>query len=187
MSSCFSKLSQINRVRKSFDKETLQLLIESVAFSKMLYCSSVWSNTTAQNINNIQSIQNFACKIITNSKKSDHVTPLLRHLNWLAVREQLQYRDSILAFKCINGIAPQYLTSKFKKRSKIYTRNTRNANTIQMPLFRTAEGQRTFAYRGAKIWNNLNADVRENANLRSFKKTLKSQLLNSFLKDSSIS
>ena len=54
LSSCFSKLCQINRVKKSFDKETLQLLIESVVFSKMLYCSSVWSNTTAQNINKIQ-------------------------------------------------------------------------------------------------------------------------------------
>ena len=49
VSSCFSKLSQINRVKKSFDKETLQLLIVSVVFSKMLYCSSVWSNTAAQN------------------------------------------------------------------------------------------------------------------------------------------
>ena len=77
LSSCFSKLSQINRVKKSFDKETLQLLIESVVFSKMLCCSPVWSNTTAQNINKIRSVQNFACKIITNSKKSDHVTPLL--------------------------------------------------------------------------------------------------------------
>ena len=37
VSSCFSILSQINRVKKSFDKETLQLLIESVVFSKMLY------------------------------------------------------------------------------------------------------------------------------------------------------
>ena len=41
VSLCFSKLSQINRVKKSFDKETLQLLIESVVFSKMLYCSSI--------------------------------------------------------------------------------------------------------------------------------------------------
>ena len=130
MSSCFSKLSQINRVRKSFDKETLQLLIESVVISKMLYCSYVWSNTTAQNINKIQSI-------ITNSKKSDPVTPLLRHLNWLPVREQLQYRDSILAFKCVHGIPPQYLTSKFKKRSKIHTRNHRQpklASLHRQPL-----------------------------------------------------
>ena len=56
VSSSFSMLSQIKRVKKSFDKETLQLLIESVVFSKMLYCSSIWSNTTVQNINKIQSI-----------------------------------------------------------------------------------------------------------------------------------
>jgi hypothetical protein len=155
VSSCFSKLCQITWVKKSFDKETLQLLIESVVFSKMLYCSSVWSNTTAQNIKKIQSIQNFACKIITNSGKFDHVTPLLHQLYWLPVQQQLKYRDAVLTFKCINGSAPQYLTKKFKKRLLIHTRNTRNANNIQIPLYRTAAGQRTFAYRGAKIWNDI--------------------------------
>ena len=81
VSSCFSKLYQINRVKESFDKETLKLLITSLVFSKMLYCSTVWSNTSTQNINKLQSIQNFASKIITNSRKFDHVTPLLHQLN----------------------------------------------------------------------------------------------------------
>ncbi|CAH3121533.1 unnamed protein product [Porites lobata] len=66
--------------------------------SKMLYCSSVWSNTRLQNIKRLQSIQNFASKIVTNSRKFDHVTPLLRELNWLPVKEQLFYRDSVLTF-----------------------------------------------------------------------------------------
>ena len=92
--------NQINRVKRSFDKETLELLITSLVFSKMLYCSSVWSNTTLQNINRLQSIQNFASKIVTNSRKFDHVTPLLRELNCLPVKEQLFYRDSVLTFKC---------------------------------------------------------------------------------------
>ena len=89
VSSCFAKLCQINRVKRSFDRETLELLITSLVFSKMLYCSSVWSNTTLQNINRLQSIQNFASKIVTNSRKFDHVTPLLRELNWLPVKEQI--------------------------------------------------------------------------------------------------
>ena len=144
VSSCFAKLCQINRVKRSFDKETLQLLITPLVFSKMLYCSSVWSNTTLQNINRLQSIQNFASKIVTNSRKFDHVTPLLRELNWLPVKEQLFYRDSVLTFKCKNGLAPQYLTSTFTKRSNIHTRYTRTRNTLQIPLCRTATGQRTF-------------------------------------------
>ena len=36
----------INRVKESFDKETLKLLITSLVFGKMLYCSTVWSNTS---------------------------------------------------------------------------------------------------------------------------------------------
>ena len=158
--SCFAKLCQINRVKKSFDKETLELLITSLVFSKMLYCSPVWSNTTLQNINRLQSIQNFAGKIVTNSKKFDHVTPLLRELNWLPVKEQLFYRDSVLTFKCQNDLAPQYLTSKFTKRSNVHARNTRTRNSLQIPLYRTAIGQRSFSYRGANTWNNLHNELR---------------------------
>ena len=177
VSSCFAKLCQINRVKRSFDKETLELLITSLVFSKMLYCSSVWSNTTLQNINRLQSIQNFASKIVTNSRKFDHVTPLLRELNWLPVKEQLFYRDSVLTFKCQNDLAPQYLTSKFTKRSNIHTRNTRTRNSLQIPLYRTAIGQRTFSYRGAYIWNNLHNELRQSASLASFKRALKDTLL----------
>ena len=114
VSSCFAKLCQINRVKRSFDRETLELLITSLVFSKMLYCSSVWSNTTLQNINRLQSIQNFASKIITNSRKFDHVTPLLRELNWLPVKEQLFYRDSVLTFKCQNGVTIKVIIYLFK-------------------------------------------------------------------------
>ena len=80
VSSCFSKLYQINRVKKNFDKQTLKQVITSLVFSKMLYCSTVWSNTSTQNINKLQSIQNFASRIVTNSRKFDHVTPLLRQI-----------------------------------------------------------------------------------------------------------
>lgn len=50
VSSCLSKLVQINRVKKSFDKDILMLIISSLVFCKMFYCSSVWSNTSNNNI-----------------------------------------------------------------------------------------------------------------------------------------
>ena len=106
-----------------------------------------------------------------------YLTPLLRELNWLPVKEQLFYRDSVLTFKCQNDLAPQYLTSKFTKRSNIHTRNTRTRNSLQIPLYRTAIGQRTFSYRGAYIWNNLHNELRQSASLASFKRALKDILL----------
>ena len=48
VSSCMSTLCQINRVKDSFDSDTLSLVIEALVFSKLLYCSSVWSNKTCE-------------------------------------------------------------------------------------------------------------------------------------------
>ena len=69
VSSCMNKLCQINRAKNSFDTKTLSEIIKSLVVSKMLYCSTVWSNTSASNVKKVQSIQNFACKIVTKSRK----------------------------------------------------------------------------------------------------------------------
>jgi hypothetical protein len=70
-----SSLAQINRVKHVLDKSLLVLVIRSLVFSKMYYCSSVWANTTANNIRRLQAVQNFAARIITKSRKFDHITP----------------------------------------------------------------------------------------------------------------
>ena len=153
------------------------LLITALVFSKMLYCSSVWANTSFLNVNKLPSIQNFACRIVTNTRKYDHVTPLLRKLNWLPVREQLRYRDTVLAYKCQNGLAPQYLMNKFSKRSCIHYHDTRARDSLQILLFRTKTGQRSFTFRGTNIWNNLDDDLKQRTSLTSFKCALRDLLL----------
>ena len=142
----------------------------------MLYCSTVWSNTLAQ-INKLQSIQNFASKIVTNSRKFDHVTPLLRPLNWLPVKQLLYFRDSVLTYKCSKGLAPKHLVDKRTKRSSIHARHARKRDLLHIPLYRTASGQRTFTYGGTCIWNNLDNDVKQCISLQSFKRAIKGQLL----------
>ncbi len=123
VSSCMSKLSQINRVSKCFDKETISLLVSALlVMNKLLYCSSTWSNTSARNINKLQLVQNIACRIVTNSTKFDHISPKLRELNWLPVKEHLLFRDTVLMYKCINNLAPPYLCNKFSKRSNVHER-----------------------------------------------------------------
>jgi hypothetical protein len=80
VSSCTAKLCQINRVKGSFDKKALKLIISSLVISKLFYCSSTWSNTSSTNISKLQAVQNFACRIITNTRKFDHITPALRQI-----------------------------------------------------------------------------------------------------------
>ena len=78
LSSCASRLCQINRVKHVFDQKTLKLVINALVFSRLFYCSSVWSNTAKKNVNKLQLVQNFAARIVVNKRKYDHVTPILK-------------------------------------------------------------------------------------------------------------
>ena len=173
-----SRLGQINRVKHCFDKRTLILIINSLVFTKLYYCSSVWSNTSQSNIAKLQAVQNFACRIVCGAQKYYHVTPLLRQLNWLPVKQHLYYRDSIIAFKCMNCLAPEYLSDQFTERSSISTYKTRNSQLLNIPLFRTAAEQRTFYYRIVSIWNALPQNLKLSQSLAQFKNKLRTDTFN---------
>ena len=58
-----------------------------LVFSKLFYCSSVRSGTSAGHISKLQRTQNFAARIINGAKKLDHITPILKTLGWLPVKK----------------------------------------------------------------------------------------------------
>ena len=49
----------------------------------------------------------------------------LKNLGWLPINEMLQLRDVTMVYKCLNGLAPNYLQSKLVKRCRIHRYNTR--------------------------------------------------------------
>ena len=61
-----------------------------------------------------------------------------------SVSSQLYYRNAILAFKCMCGRAPEYLSTFFTKRSDVNRFTTRSLQLLNVPLFKTASGQRAF-------------------------------------------
>ncbi len=82
-------------------KRTLTHIINALIFSRMYYCSSLWSNTTKKNVTKLQGVQNFVARIVTGTRKYDHVTP------WLPVQDMLNFGDAIMTFKYTKGLAPR--------------------------------------------------------------------------------
>ena len=177
----YGSLCQINRVKYLFDKRTLITIIDSLIFGKLLYCSSVWANTIEKNIELLQSVQNFAARIISGTRKFDHVTLILKQLQWLIIIKQLAVRDATMVFKCLNGIVPPYLCEKLKTRSEVHNCNTRNRDRLHIPLCRTAAGQRAFTFRGQKLLNSLPDEFQSITNLDVFKTKIKQHFLRVFL------
>ena len=127
VSTCTYMLSHVNRIKHLLDSKTVVFLMNAFIFSRLYYCSTVWSNTTKENIKKLQLIQNFACRIVLGLKKYDHITEGLKSLNWLNVNDRLLVNDLLMVHKCIHDLVPSYLTGKFIQRSKIHSRNTRGS------------------------------------------------------------
>ena len=64
------KLGQISHVKHVFKEDLRITIINALVFSKLYYCSSVWSN-----VRKLQSVQNFAARIVSKiiAKKYDYV------------------------------------------------------------------------------------------------------------------
>ena len=176
---CLCKLVQINRIKHLLDKETLLLLINAFVFSKLFYCSTVWSNTSKSNVSKLQRVQNFAARIILGLRKFDHISQGIKSLKWLPVKDRFYLNDAIMMYKCVNKLAPDYLADKFVQRSHIHNRNTRSRNQLDIPRCRISTGQRSFVYRGTQLWNSLSYDVRTAKCPKVFKRRLINILLSS--------
>ena len=86
--------------------------------------------------------------------------------------EQILFRLAVLVCKCMTRRAPEYPTSKFVRRSAVSTRITRNSQLLNIPLFRTASGQRTFENRAISLWNELQPALKLSESVTDFKRLL---------------
>ena len=81
VSHCMDRLIKINRIRHLLDRKTLLLLINTFVFSKLFYCSTVWSNTSKPNVKKkMQLVQNFAGRIGLGLRKYNHISEGLKSL-----------------------------------------------------------------------------------------------------------
>ena len=60
-----------------------------------------------------------------------------------------------MVHKCINNLAPPYLSTLFNTRSSVSKRPNRNDSDLDLPECRLATGQRPFTFRGSKGFNTL--------------------------------
>ena len=78
-------------------------------------------------------------------------------------------------FKCVNGLAPNYLCDQFSLVSDVNLYNTRSTNTLDVivPTVNNNVFKKSLAYNGARVWNALPDFVRRANNIPHFKNLYK--------------
>ena len=86
-------------------------------------CNSLLCGLPDSHISKLHRIQN-SCHAYT--RFSDHITPVLRDLHWLTVKFRIVYKILLLTYKCLHGLAPEYLTDLIQEYEPV--RNLRSSS-----------------------------------------------------------
>ena len=92
---------------KSFlTQVALVTVVHAFLTSRIDYCNSLLYGISDYNINRFQRIQNSAARKVTNTRKSDHISPILQKLRWLPVRQRIYFKILLITYKSISDTAP---------------------------------------------------------------------------------
>ena len=122
-------------------------------------------------------VQNAAARLLTGTKKYDHVTPILASLHWLPIHFRIQFKILLFVFKALNDQAPSYISDLLTPLA--YTRSLRSSDQALLSIPRSrlkSKGDRAFAVAAPRLWNKLPLDIRLAPTISIFKSKLKTYL-----------
>ena len=127
-------------------------------------------------VQRLQSVQNAAARFVTGTRRCEHITPVLRRLHWLPVRERIRYKLLALVHRALSGQAPEYLVDDCQLVSDSGRRPLRSAERsfCLVPRCNSTFGDRSFAVAGPRLWNSLPTAIRNiSLTIHTFGKHLK--------------
>ena len=174
----YYQLRVIASLRKFLDQKATESLVHAFITSRLDYCNSLLAVCADYQIEKLQSLQNSAARVITKTRKFDHITPVLKDLHWLPISKRITFKQLLLVFKCLNDKGPQYLSDLLKWQNKPTSlRSSKKSNTLVVPKVTCVTfGGRSFQYLGPEMWNELPESMRRMDKVDTFKQHLKTHL-----------
>jgi len=80
----------------------------------MDYCNSLLYGVSDELLQKLRVIQNAAARVVKAARKFDHVTLVLRELQWLPVRQRIAFKLAKTVYIRLNGLAQTCLADRLR-------------------------------------------------------------------------
>ena len=98
-SSSFFQLRQLRVIRRTLSSDVLKTLLHAFISCRLDYCNSLFYGLPKQDLRKLQLAQNAAARLFGGLSRYNHITPVLRQLHWLPIKERIDFKIAMLTYK----------------------------------------------------------------------------------------
>lgn len=166
------------RIRGLVSEECARTLYFSFIHSTLLYGLEVYGNTYISYLDNLMKLNNKILRIILNKPFRTHTVELYKAYDTLPIN----ILHDFLLLKLVHRIfyykssVPDVLVNCFSLATNGAHYTLRENLNLTVVRFNTCRGQRSFIYKGSKLWNGLPIDIKKTSNKFIFNNLIRSQL-----------
>jgi hypothetical protein len=177
---CSFHLRALGQLRPRINKKTANAAAVAIIQSRLDYCNSCLWGLPQNQLERLQKVQNTAARIVTQVRKHDHITPVLKELHWLPVRKRIDHKILSLAYGCVDGTAPSYLRELALRHVPVRELRSSKQSLLRTPCLdghrKKTLGRRAFESVVPSLWNGLPETLKNSPTKQTFKKNLKTFL-----------
>ena len=95
-------------IRQCIDQHICEQLIHAFDSSKLNFLNLLHGLPDVD-LRKLQRVQYAAARLVTRTKKHEHMQPVLKNLHWLPIKSRINYKVLLITYKALNNLAPFYI------------------------------------------------------------------------------
>ena len=107
--------------------EATLMAANALVGSRLDYCNSLFRGLSALDLHKLQCVQNSLARIVANTTKYSHITPVRKALHWLPIKYRSIFKTAMLVYKFLHSGNPKYFEPFLIPRHSAY--NTRRSQS----------------------------------------------------------
>ncbi len=177
----FQNVKNLAAIRKILDLKSAKTAAHAFVTSNLDYGNSLLYGMPKFQIDKLQLVHNAAAKIVVRKRKFDHISEDMKDMHWLPIEARIKYKLLLITWKCLNGLAPNYLSELLQYTGDIHLKRLNYQGTLYPPKTKQVTcGDRAFQRGAPELWNKLPIELRKINKIDTFKNKLKTYLFKQY-------
>ena len=139
----------MKKIKSYLPQDTRKFFFNYYIKPHLDYCSSVWGQTSEENLNAINKLQKQLAKLILDKDYSTPSSKMFKELQLLTFPKNVHCQHTLLVYKSLNNFASPYMREMFQYVNDVSKVNLRSA--VHHKLYVSRAHSKTFQHSGPKV------------------------------------